>query len=89
MNDNKIIETLNTIAEDMESDARSLEGQPFNSKEAATQFGNNCAAIQSIAQILAANMEAIQSIAQILAVNMENAERSNNCEEKTPWITDE
>ena len=75
MNDNKIIETLNTIAEDMESDARSLEGQPFNSKEAATQFGNNCAAIQSIAQIL--------------AVNMENAERSNNCGEKTPWITNE
>ena len=44
----------------------------------ATQSGKNCAAINAIVKIF---------IDQVLAVK--NAERSNNCEEKTPWITDE
>jgi len=44
----------------------------------ATQYGKNCAAINAIVKIF---------IDQVLAVK--NAERSNNCGEKTPWITDE
>ena len=75
MNYKKIIKALNMIAEDMENDAKSLDGQPFNGKVVAAQLFKNCAAIQAIALILAAKLE--------------NAERSNNCEEKTPWITNE
>ena len=77
MNYKKIIKALNMIAEDMENDAKSLDGQPFNGKVVAAQLFKNCAAINAIVKIF---------IDQVLAVK--NAERSNNCGEKTPWLTD-
>ncbi|MCG7853117.1 MAG: hypothetical protein MIO92_11410 [Methanosarcinaceae archaeon] len=45
-------EVLKMIADDMEKDANSLDGQPFNGKTVATQFGNQCAAIKALANVI-------------------------------------
>ena len=51
MND-KIIKTLETIAEDMRNDAEKFDGQPFNGKTVAEYFGNQGAAIATLADII-------------------------------------
>lgn len=48
----KTIKTLETIARDMEEDARKFDGRPFNGKTVAEYFGNQGAAIATLADII-------------------------------------
>ena len=52
MDYDKAKEVLKMIADDMVKDAKSLDGQPFNGKTVATQFGRQCAAIKALANII-------------------------------------
>ena len=45
-------DVLNTIAEDMKNDAKNFDGKPFNGRTVAEYFGNQGAAIASLAKIL-------------------------------------
>lgn len=45
----KIIERLQTIATDMENDAKRFDGMPFTGKTVAEYFGNHGAAISALA----------------------------------------
>jgi len=48
-----IKEAMAEIANDCQSDAESLDGQPFNGKVVATQLGNQLAMIRQIALAVA------------------------------------
>ena len=50
--EHKIIKVLDEIAEDMERDAKELDGKPFNGKNVAIQFGNQGAAIAALSEII-------------------------------------
>jgi len=50
----RIIEVLDMIAEDVESDAKNFDGQPFNGRTVAEYFGNQGAAIRALANIIKA-----------------------------------
>jgi hypothetical protein len=56
MND-KDIEVLQMIADDMKKDAARFDGQPFNGKTVAEYFGNQGAAIAALAQILKSDLQ--------------------------------
>lgn len=51
MNEKKI-KILETIAADMEQDAKDFDGKPFNGKTVAEYFGNQGAAIAALANII-------------------------------------
>ncbi len=57
MNPNKMKEVLGMIIEDMEKDAKSFDGRPFNGKTVAEYFGNQGAAIAALADILKSILE--------------------------------
>lgn len=48
----KTIEVLDMIAKDMEEDAKKFDGKPFDGKTVAEYFGNQGAAIASLAMIV-------------------------------------
>ncbi len=48
----KCIEVLDMIAEDMASDAKKFDGQPFDGKTVAQYFGKQGAAIAALAKII-------------------------------------
>ncbi len=48
----KRIQILETIMEDMENDAKALDGKPFNGMVVAEQFGKILAAVQAVARIV-------------------------------------
>ena len=56
----KIIETLDMIADDMRNDARDFDGRPFNGKTVAQYFGNQGAAIAALAKIMKAMQQEIK-----------------------------
>lgn len=49
---------LKMIAEDMKNDAKKFDGRPFNGKTVAEYFGNQGAAIASLARIVGSILEA-------------------------------
>lgn len=49
---NKLIEICDTIATDMEKDAREFDGKPFDGKTVATYFGYQGAAIAGLANVV-------------------------------------
>ncbi len=53
----KRIEVLGMIADDMEKDARDFDGKPFNGRTVAQYFGNQGAAIASLADIVKSIIE--------------------------------
>jgi hypothetical protein len=57
MNDKKIIEVLEMIAQDMKDDAKNFEGAPFNGRTVAEYFGNQGAAIAALANIVKSLIE--------------------------------
>lgn len=56
MENNKKIEVLKLIADDMENDAKNFDGQPFNGKTVAEYFGNQGAAIAALANIIKSHL---------------------------------
>lgn len=52
MEDSRKIKVLKMIADDMKSDAKNFDGRPFNGKTVAEYFGNQGAAIASLAKIM-------------------------------------
>ncbi len=48
----KTIKVLEMIAEDMKNDAEAFDGRPFNGRTVAEYFGNQGAAIASLAKIM-------------------------------------
>lgn len=48
----ELLDICKMVSEDVESDAKGLDGKPFNGKTVAEQFGNNCAAIKALACVL-------------------------------------
>lgn len=52
MEDDRRIKVLEMIAADMETDANSFDGRPFNGKTVAEYFGNQGAAIAALAGIM-------------------------------------
>ncbi len=67
---NKVRSTCALIAEDMERDAKTLDGQPFNGRVVATQFGNHCAAVRALAL-------AVSSLADEIAEAQRSADPRN------------
>ena len=53
----KRIKVLETISKDMANDARNFDGRPFDGKTVAEYFGNQGAAIATLAQILESTIE--------------------------------
>jgi len=53
----KEIEVLEMIAKDMKDDADNFDGRPFNGKTVAEYFGNQGAAITSLANIIKSILE--------------------------------
>ena len=60
MNNNKKISVLKMIANDMEKDAKSFDGKPFNGKTVAEHFGYQGAAIAALANIIRKELETIK-----------------------------
>lgn len=54
---NKEIKVLETIAEDMENDAKEFDGRPFDGKTVAQYFGYQGAAIAALANIVKSILE--------------------------------
>ncbi len=52
MDDDKKIKVLEMIAKDMETDAKKFDGRPFNGGTVAEYFGNQGAAIATLADIV-------------------------------------
>ena len=48
----RMIEVLGMVAQYAESDAMGLDGQPFNGRTMATQFGHVFASIKTLAEIV-------------------------------------
>ncbi len=59
--EDKRIKVLGMIAEDMANDAKNFDGRPFNGKTVAEYFGNQGAAIASLAEIVKSLLEEIKS----------------------------
>ena len=57
MKGDKRIKILEMIAADMKSDAAKFDGRPFNGKTVAEYFGNQGAAIASLANIVKSILE--------------------------------
>jgi len=57
MDDNRKIEVLKMIADDMKNDASNFDGRPFNGKTVAEYFGNQGAAIAALANIIKSILE--------------------------------
>lgn len=57
MENNREIEVLEMIAADMKNDAANFDGQPFNGKTVAEYFGNQGAAIATLANIVKSILE--------------------------------
>ena len=55
--ENKKIEVLEMIEEDMKNDAKEFDGKPFNGKTVAEYFGNQGAAIAKLANIVKSILE--------------------------------
>lgn len=53
----RVLQVLQMISEDAETDARALDGQPFDARAVAKNFGQIYAAIQALANIVKADME--------------------------------
>jgi len=53
----KDVKVLKMIADDMKSDAKKFDGQPFYGKTVATYFGNQGAAIAALAKIIRSILE--------------------------------
>ena len=53
MSDEKTLQVLEMIQQDMANDASEFDGKPFNGKTVATYFGNQGAAIEALARIIA------------------------------------
>ena len=58
MDKKRIIEVLQTIADDMEADARDFDEQPFNGKTVAKALGYHGAAIAGLSNIIRNILEA-------------------------------
>ena len=52
MNEKKIIETLEMIAQDMKNDAKNFDGKPFTGRTVAEYLGNVGAAVATLANIV-------------------------------------
>jgi len=52
MEKEKIVKTLEMIAEDAENDAKNFDGQPFTGKTVGTYMGNHGASISALANIV-------------------------------------
>lgn len=52
MDKEKLIKTLEMIAEDMANDAKEFDGKPFTGRTVAEYFGNQGAAIATLANIV-------------------------------------
>lgn len=59
MKDNKKIKVLEMIATDMRNDAKNFDGRPFNRKTVAEYFGNQGAAITTLANIMKSILETV------------------------------
>ena len=57
MNTKRVIEVLDMIADDMKNDAKKFDGQPFTGRTVAEYFGNQGAAIASLARIIKADIQ--------------------------------
>lgn len=57
MDNKRKIEVLGIIAQDMKDDAEKFDGRPFDGKTVAEYFGNQGAAIASLAEILKSTIE--------------------------------
>lgn len=57
MNREKIINTLELIAQDMKDDAANFDGKPFNGRTVGEYFGCQGAAIAALASIIKAIIE--------------------------------
>jgi hypothetical protein len=57
MNEKKIVETLEMIAQDMADDAKNFDGKPFTGRTVAEYFGNHGAAIAALANIIKSLVE--------------------------------
>jgi len=51
------VKILETIAADMEADAKNFDGRPFTGKTVAEYFGNQGAAIAALANIIKSILE--------------------------------
>lgn len=54
---NRVLEVLDMIVADAESDAMKLDGQPLSGHTVATNFGQVYAAIQALAKIVKSDIE--------------------------------
>lgn len=52
-----IIQVLDMIIEDMESDVEEFEGKPFTGKTLGELHGNLCATVQALAKIMKKHIE--------------------------------
>jgi len=57
MNEKKIVEVLEMIAQDMADDAKNFDGKPFTGRTVAEYFGNQGAAIAALANIIKSLVE--------------------------------
>ena len=57
MEDDKRIKVLGMIATDMKNDAKNFDGRPLNGRTVAEYFGNQGAAIASLADIVRSILE--------------------------------
>lgn len=55
--DNKRIEVLEMIAEDVKNDAKNFDGRPFNGKTVAEYLAHQGAAIAALANIIKSTLE--------------------------------
>jgi hypothetical protein len=53
----RVLGVLTMIVEDAETDARKLDGQPFNGSTVATNLGQMYASIQALAKIVKTDIE--------------------------------
>jgi hypothetical protein len=60
--EDKRIEILKMIADDMKDDAKNFDGKPFNGKTVAEYFGNQGAAIAALANIIQSVLEEFKPI---------------------------
>ena len=58
MDKNKMVEVLEMIAKDQENDAKEFDGKALTGKNVAEYFGNQGAAIATLANIVKAMIEA-------------------------------
>lgn len=49
----RVAEVMEMVANDMETDAKALDGKPFDGKTVAVALGNLCAGVQACAKAIA------------------------------------